>query len=238
MATFYAPTPENPGRILVVDDLPGNLKVLGMELRNHPFTLTMARNAEEALELCQRLPFEGILMDVSLEGMDGIEACRRIRHIPTNSRTPLIFLSAVRIGQDWVSEGIEAGGIDYLVKPYTFSELLAKLRMMVRLSRQDAASLAGERHQALLEVAGGTAHELAQPLAAAQLLLDLILKNPEAPSREQLAALRNNLASTTRVLTQIQNLHTYITKPYAAGRILDLALSSQSPVAPPESPKA
>jgi len=238
MSTFYAPTPENPGRILVVDDLPGNLKVLGMELRTHPFALTMARNAEEALEACHRTTFEGILMDVSLEGMDGIEACRRIRQIPLNSRTPLIFLSAVRIGKDWVSEGIEAGGIDYLVKPYTFSELLAKLRMMVRLSRQDVASLAGERHRALLEVAGGAAHELAQPLAAAQILLDQILKTPDSPSRELLASLRDNLASTNRVLTQIQNLNTYITKPYASGRILDLALSSQSPEVPPDSPKS
>ncbi len=237
MSTFYAPTPENPGRILVVDDLPGNLKVLGMELRNHPFTLTMARNADEALSFCQRMPFEGILMDVSLEGMDGIEACRQIRQIPINSRTPLIFLSAVRIGQDWISEGIEAGGIDYLVKPYAFPELLAKLRMMVRLSRQDLAALAGERHRALLEVAGGTAHELAQPLSAAQLLLDQILRSPESPSREQLASLRDNLSATTKVLAQIQNLHTYITKPYATGRILDLALSSQRPDAPPELPK-
>jgi DNA-binding response OmpR family regulator len=223
MSTFYAPTPENPGRILVVDDLPGNLKVLGMELRNHPFTLTTTRTAEEALEVCQRMAFEGILMDVSLEGMDGIEACRRIRQVPLNNRTPLIFLSAVRIGQDWISEGIEAGGIDYLVKPYAFPELLAKLRMMVRLSRQDKAALAGERHRALLEVAGGTAHELSQPLATAQLLLDQLLKSPESPSPELLSSLRDNLVSTTRVLTQIQNLHTYITKPYATGRILDLA---------------
>ncbi len=232
MSTFYAPTPESPGRILVVDDLPGNLKVLGMELRNHPFALTLARNAEEALAFCQGTAFEGILMDVSLEGMDGIEACRRIRQLPLNNRTPLIFISAVRIGQDWIAEGIEAGGIDYLVKPYTFSELLAKLRMMVRLSRQDAASLAGERHRALLEVAGGTAHELAQPLATAQLLLDQILQNPGAPSRDHLAMLRDTLASTNRVLAQIQNLHTYITKPYATGRILDLARSSQAPEAP------
>ena len=234
MSTSYAPTPETPGRILVVDDLPGNLKVLGMELRHHPFTLTMACSAEQALELCQQTAFEGILMDVSLEGMDGIEACRRIRRIPLNARTPLIFISAVRVGQDWVSEGIEAGGIDYLVKPYSFSELLAKLRMMVRLSRQDAAALAGERHRALLEVAGGTAHELAQPLATAQILLDQILQSPDAPSTAQLAALRDILATTTRVLAQIQNLHTYITKPYATGRILDLARSSQ----PPEAPKA
>ena len=222
----------------MVDDLPGNLKVLGMELRHQPFALTLAHTGEEAMECCQRMAFEGILMDVSLDGIDGIEACRRIRQIPLNTRTPLIFLSAVRIGQDWVSEGIEAGGIDYLVKPYAFSELLAKLRMMVRLSRQDQAAMAGERHRALLEVAGGTAHELAQPLATAQILVNQILKNTEPPSHEQLGTLREALAATNRVLTQIQHLHTYITKPYATGRILDLALSSKPHEDASELPKA
>jgi DNA-binding response OmpR family regulator len=227
MLETYIPTPENPGRILVVDDLPGNLKVLSMELKHHPFVLTLAQSAEEAIEYCQEQPFDGILMDVSLTGMDGIEACRRIQELPLNDRTPLIFLSAVRVGQDWIREGIEAGGIDYLIKPYAFSELLAKLRMLVRLHRQDQAALAGERHRALLEVAGGTAHELAQPLAAAQILLDHLIKTPEPPSSQQLMTLRECLYNTGRVLTQIQRLHTYITKPYAKGRILDLALSSQ-----------
>jgi len=227
MPTFYTPTPESPGRILVVDDLPGNLRVLGMELKRHPFVLTLAQSAEEAIERCKELSFEGILMDVSLTGMDGIEACRQIRELPLNQRTPLIFLSAVRVGQDWISEGIEAGGIDYLIKPYAFPELLAKLRMLVRLHRQDQAALAGERHRALLEVAGGTAHELAQPLAAAQIILDHLIKSAEPPSPQQLMTLRECLYNTGRVLSQIQRLHTYITKPYAKGRILDLALSSQ-----------
>lgn len=228
MLDSYVPTPANPGRILVVDDLPGNLKVLSMELKHQPFILTVAQSAEEAIEHCRQHVFEGILMDVSLTGMDGIEACRQIRQIPLNERTPLIFLSAVRVGQDWISEGIEAGGIDYLVKPYAFPELLAKLRMMVRLHRQDQAALAGERHRALLEVAGGTAHELAQPVAAAQILLDHLIKSAEPPSAQQLLTLRECMQNTVRVLTQIQRLHTYITKPYAKGRILDLALSSQS----------
>ncbi len=227
MLNAYIPTPENPGRILVVDDLPGNLRVLGMELKRQPFVLTLAQSAEEAIDRCKELSFEGILMDVSLTGMDGIEACRQIREIPLNQRTPLIFLSAVRVGQDWISEGIEAGGIDYLIKPYAFPELLAKLRMLVRLHRQDQAALAGERHRALLEVAGGTAHELAQPLAAAQIILDYLIKSSEPPSPQQLMTLRECLYNTGRVLGQIQHLHTYITKPYAKGRILDLALSSQ-----------
>jgi len=136
----------------------------------------------------------------------------------------------VRIGEDWVKEGIESGGIDYLTKPYVLSELLVKLRMMVRLSRQREAALAGERHRALLEIAGGTAHELAQPLASAQILLDQLLKSKVPPTPAQLHDLRDALETTTKVLNQIQNLHTYITKPYAMGRILDLARSSRSPI--------
>jgi two-component system cell cycle response regulator len=179
-------------------------------------------------------------MDVSLPVMDGIEACRQLRRSLLNADTPLIFISAVRIGEDWITAGIEAGGIDYLTKPYAASELKAKLSMMVRLSRQREAALAGERNRALLEVAGGTAHELAQPLAAAQLLLDQLINNPALATKEQLADLREALATTNRILHQIQNLHTYITKPYASGRILDLDQSSKPrfPLAPRPTEKA
>ncbi|HLO67573.1 MAG TPA: response regulator [Holophaga sp.] len=229
MTDLYAPTPERPGRILIVDDLLGNLKVHARELRHEPFELVMAQSAAEALEACAGQVFEGILMDVSLPGMDGIEACRRIRETPLNAATPLIFISAVRIGEDWVRSGIDSGGIDYLAKPYVFSELLVKLRMMVRLSRQREAALAGERHRTLLEVAGGAAHELSQPLAAAQLLLDRLINAPAPPSARDLEELRSCLGETARVLRQIQNLHTVITKPYASGRILDLELSSRPP---------
>jgi DNA-binding response OmpR family regulator len=227
MIDSYIPTPAAPGRILIVDDLLGNLKVHERELRNQPFKATLVQSGAAALEACDQHVFEGILMDVSLPGMDGIETCRQIRRSPLNAATPLIFISAVRIGEDWVKEGIESGGIDYLTKPYVLSELMVKLRMMVRLSRQREAALAGERNRALLEVAGGTAHELAQPLASAQILLDRILKASAPPTLEELNDLRACLENTNRVLHQIQNLHTYITKPYAAGRILDLALSSR-----------
>ncbi len=233
MIDSYVPTPANPGRILIVDDLIGNLKVHERELRNHPFVLTLVQSGAEALEACSRLVFEGILMDVSLPGMDGIQTCREIRQSKLNSTTPLIFISAVRIGEDWVKEGIDSGGIDYLTKPYVFSELLVKLRMMVRLSRQRDAALAGERNRALLEVAGGTAHELAQPLAMAQIVLDRILKSDTPPTLQELHDLRDCLESTNNVLRQVQNLHTYITKPYASGHILDLALSSRPPFQSP-----
>ncbi len=232
MSEQYLPTPDQPGRILIVDDLPGNLKVFDRELQGHPFQLWLVRSAREALEICAQTALEGILMDVSLPGMDGITACRMLREpgrFQLNADTPLIFVSAVRIGEDWVYRGIEAGGIDYLVKPYAFSELLAKLRMLVRISRQHQAALAGERQHALLEVAGGMAHELAQPLATAQVLLDRMAKATALPSPEDLDDLRRCLATTNGILHRIQHLNSYITKPYASGRILDLDLSSRGP---------
>jgi DNA-binding response OmpR family regulator len=116
--------------------------------------------------------------------------------------------------------------MDYLTKPYALPELLAKLSVMVRLSRQNEAVMLHERHTALLEVAGGAAHELAQPLASAVLLADqLALQNAPA-STAQIAQLRTFLGQTARILRQIQNLRTYVTKPYATGHILDLAQSS------------
>ncbi len=226
MTPAFHPTTENPGRILVVDDQRDNLRILSLELKRHPFELTCVESSREALECCGHTVFEGILMDVSLPEMDGIEICRRIRQMPMNARTPLIFLSAMRVGEDWVTHGLEAGGLDYMTKPYSFPELLAKLRMMVRLSRQGEAVLASERQQALIEIAGGAAHELAQPLASAQLLADQLAKQGTPPTQEQISQLRLFLGQTAGILHQIQNLRAYITKPYASGQILDLAQSS------------
>jgi len=223
------PSAEAPGRILVVDDQADNLKLIALEFKQQPFRLRLVQSPQEALALCEQEEFEGILMDVSLPGMDGLEACRRIRGGRLNARTPVIFLSAMRVGEEWITRGLEAGGLDYLVKPHAFSELLAKMRVMVRLSRQERALLEAQRQEALLEVAGGAAHELAQPLASAQILLDQLDLTGNAPTPAQLKLVKECLEEVAKVLHQIQNLHTYVTKPYADGRILDLDRSSRNP---------
>ena len=103
------------------------------------------------------------------------------------------------------------------------------MRVMVRLSRQERALLEAQRQEALLEVAGGAAHELAQPLASAQILLDQLDLTGNAPTPAQLKLVKECLEEVAKVLHQIQNLHTYVTKPYADGRILDLDRSSRNP---------
>ncbi len=225
---LFLPTPEQPGQILVVEDQADNLRLLALGLEGHPFRLTAASSGSEAVERCGATAFEGILMDVHLPGMSGLEACRKIQESPLNGRTPLIFISAYRIGGEAMVAGLEAGGMDYLSKPYSLPELLAKLRMMVRLSRQQRAVLESERQRALLEVAGGAAHELSQPLSRVQLMVDQWELQGARPTPEQISQVQEILSKVNGMLHQFQNLRTYVTKPYATGEILDLEESHRA----------
>ncbi len=230
MTESFLPSLEAPGRILIVDDQPDNLKVLSLELRRHPFTITLAGGAAEALEHCAFHPFEGILMDVSLPEMTGFEVCRRIRESELNAQTPLIFLSAIRVGEEWVTEGLAAGAMDYLTKPYAFPELLAKLQMMIRLSRQQKALLLAERQRALFEIAGGAALEVAPYLRDAQGMVEAWREDGREPKSGEIEELNHCLIQIHRVLSQIQSLRNYVTKNHGLNRVLDLAGSSQGTV--------
>lgn len=221
------PSPDHPGAVLVVDDNPDNLRILELQLKDYPFHLTLAASAQEALTLCETAVFEAILSDVSMPGMDGLDLCRRLRSTP-NARTPLVFLSAHRVGDDWIIRGLEAGALDYLPKPYSLPELIAKLRVMVRLSRQQTALSESDRQEAMLEVAGGMAHELSQPLAAGRLLLDILERQREHPSPEQMSQLRDFVDRTASILDQIRGLRVYVTTPYASGQIMDIKKSHEA----------
>lgn len=223
----FLPTQELPGQVLLVDDDPCDRRLTVGMLETGPFALTEARDAEEALDLCRTRTFEAILSDLAMPGMDGLEFCRRLRGTP-NERTPLVFLSGLRPGEETIDEWMEAGALDYISKPCSQTELAAKLAVMVRLSRQQAALSASERREAMLEVTGGTAHELSQPLAAARLLLDRLDRQRVAPTPEQMGQLRDFLDRTSTILSQIKSLQTYVTRAYPLGRIMDLERSQEA----------
>lgn len=228
MKPTFLPDSANPGRILAVDDDPVDLRMLAAQLEGQPFRLTLAHSAEEALELCRTTVFEAILSDVFMSGMDGPTLCLRLKRT-VNAHTPLVLLSGHPVAEDWITRGLEAGAIDFLPKPCIVPELIAKLRVLVRLSRQQAALSESQRQEALLEVAGGAAHELSQPLAAARLLLDRLERQPEQPTPAQMAQLRDFVDQTALILDQIRSLRIYVTKPYPAGNpILDLERSREA----------
>jgi DNA-binding response OmpR family regulator len=228
MKPTFLPDPAQPGRILAVDDDVQELRMLALQLEGQPFQLTLARSAEEALELCRTTLFEAILSDVFMPGMDGPTLCQRLKET-VNAHTPFVLLSGHPVAEDWITRGLEAGAIDFLPKPCVLPELIAKLRVLVRLSRQQAALSESQRQEALLEVTGGAAHELSQPLAAARLLLDRLERQREQPTHAQMSQLRDFVDKTSSILDQIRNLRIYVTKPYPAGSlILDLEKSREA----------
>ena len=116
-------------RILVVEDEPAARDALERALRLHGYTVSLAGDGEEGLELVARETPDAVVLDVLMPGLDGVAACRRLR--AGGDRTPVLMLTARDSVADRVA-GLDAGADDYLVKPFALEELLARLRSLLR----------------------------------------------------------------------------------------------------------
>jgi DNA-binding response OmpR family regulator len=114
--------------ILVVDDEPVIMESLAYSLRREGYEVTVSPNGLEALELFDKMHPDLVVLDVMLPGIDGLEVCRRLR---ARSSVPIIMLTARGDEVDRIL-GLEIGADDYLPKPFSFRELLARIRSVVR----------------------------------------------------------------------------------------------------------
>jgi formate hydrogenlyase transcriptional activator len=113
--------------ILVVDDTQSNVKVLVEMLGREGYRVLVAREGESALEQARYAMPLVILLDVMMPGMDGFEVCRRLKALPATAGIPVIFMTALGELEDKV-KGFDAGGVDYVVKPFEHQEVLARVR--------------------------------------------------------------------------------------------------------------
>jgi DNA-binding response OmpR family regulator len=120
--------------VLIVDDSPLNLKVLGTTLRKEGFSLAVAKSGIEALKFISKKLPDLILLDVMMPEIDGYEVCRRIKNSVAAKNVPVIFLTA-KADTDSIVKGFEAGGVDYVTKPFNTAELLARVRTQISLKK-------------------------------------------------------------------------------------------------------
>lgn len=113
-------------KILIVDDQPANLKVLLFFLKQNNFKVHIAENGARALQALKNHQPDLILLDVMMPGMDGFETCRRIKSSPETASIPIIFMTALDSIDDKVT-GFNAGGVDYITKPFQQIEVLARI---------------------------------------------------------------------------------------------------------------
>ena len=132
--------------ILVVDDEPVNLKTLVTFLEDESFRVDFANNGEEALQAVKQSLPDLILLDVMMPGLDGLEVCRQFKDNKLSMDIPVIFITALAQTSDKVA-GFQAGGVDYITKPFNKVEVLARVNTHITLRKREK-----ELAQALAEV--------------------------------------------------------------------------------------
>ncbi len=125
-------------KILLADDTPTELKLVSSYLRKMGHEVVGATNGQEAVELYNNEDVDLVLMDAIMPVMDGYEAAKQIRH-GRDGWVPIIFLSA-RTDPDDIAAGIEAGADDYITKPFSPKELLARIKAVLRRAVPDKTS--------------------------------------------------------------------------------------------------
>jgi two-component system cell cycle response regulator len=119
-------------RVLVVDDVPANVKLMEARLSAEYFDVVTALSGHDALAVCERAECDIVLLDVMMPDMDGFEVCRRLKANPSTHHLPVIMVTALDQASDRV-KGLEAGADDFLTKPVSDIALVARVRSLVRL---------------------------------------------------------------------------------------------------------
>ena len=124
--------------VLVIDDEKDVLELLRYNLEKAGFEVVAARDGESGLQAAMAAPPEAILLDIMMPGLDGLAVCRRLREEPRTARIPIILLTA-KAGEADRVVGLELGADDYVVKPFSPRELVARIRALLRRMAPAAA---------------------------------------------------------------------------------------------------
>src|SRR5919112_2491135 len=119
-------------RILVVDDIYPNVKLLETKLAAEYFHVVSAMNGPDAITVCEQGLCDIVLLDVMMPGMDGFEVCRRLKNSAMTAHIPLVMVTALDQPSDRV-RGLDAGADDFLTKPVSDVALIARVRSLARL---------------------------------------------------------------------------------------------------------
>lgn len=149
--------------ILIVDDIPRNIKVLFEILNQSGFKVSVAKNGKSALKKAEETLPNLILLDVMMPEMDGFETCSRLKANPKTKNIPVIFMTARSDVVDKV-KGLKLGAVDYITKPIEYEEVLARINVHLELRRTQLQLAQEEKMSALGHLISGIAHEINNPV--------------------------------------------------------------------------
>ncbi len=128
--------------ILIVDDTPKNIQVVGTVLREKEYNISVATNGLDAIKLTEKALPDLILLDIMMPEMDGYETCEKLKENEKTKNIPIIFLTAKNEIEDKI-KGFDLGAVDYVTKPFNIPELLARVKthLELKFGREDIIDL-------------------------------------------------------------------------------------------------
>jgi DNA-binding response OmpR family regulator len=176
-------------RILVVEDEADIALSLRYNLeREGGYAVSVAADGERALAEAEKAPPDAVLLDLNLPGMDGLEVCRQLRRRPSTARVPILMITA-RVGEGERVTGLDEGADDYVTKPFSIKEVLARLRAVLRRTGADEGEVL-EDGALRLDLASREVHVEGTPVVLTRkefdLLADLLRHRGRVLTRERL----------------------------------------------------
>ncbi len=196
-------------RILLVDDDRINLRILAGILKKEGYIPAEANSGERALELYVEFRPHLVLLDVVMAGIDGLETCRRLKRAHGERCAPIIFITAKNHSED-VVEGLAAGGVDYLPKPFQPKEVAARIKthLQNQLLAEQQLSLVEQlrnANEAKNRFLGMAAHDLRNPLASIRGISEFLRAGAVGPLTADQLDLVDTIQTTSQGMLQMVN---------------------------------
>jgi two-component system, cell cycle response regulator len=196
-------------RILVVDDIPANVKLLEARLLAEYYEVLTASDGMAALSICDKTPVDLILLDIMMPGIDGFEVCERLKANPRTAHIPVVMVTALDQPSDRV-RGLKAGADDFLTKPVNDMQLMARVKSLVRFKTlTDELRLRAEtaRSMGASELLAPQENGVGEPGF-------VLLVEPRANARERITRTLSEIAEVTAISDPQAALFEAAEKPY------------------------
>lgn len=190
--------------LLIVDDVPRNLQVLGNFLREEQYNISAATSGKQAITIAKETAPDLILLDIMMPELDGFETCRRLKEDPATRDIPVIFLTARTATEDLI-KGFSLGAVDYITKPFHRQELIARVATHLELkqSNEELWKTIRDKDKFFSIIA----HDLRGPLGSFMSISEYVSENIDELAIEDIKPLFQEMQKTGKgVYSLLENL--------------------------------